>query len=217
MLHLRLTTSWVPFQQLVCKMSDDSISVFLKRIQEGRDEEATAELWKVYYEQLVRVARRNLGTLPKRSADEDDVAQSAMFSFFRAAEAGRLTGLEHRDELWKLLLTIVIRKANRQKERAVALKRGGGDVRGESVFVRAGETENPGLSGVAGDEVGPEVLMGCQEMLELLDDNTLRDIALLRMEGFTVDEIAERIEVSRATVNRKLELIRTIWQDSETE
>ncbi|MFN9721552.1 MAG: ECF-type sigma factor [Planctomycetota bacterium] len=39
-------------------------------------------------------------------------------------------------------------------------------------------------------------------------------MALLRMEGFTVEEIAKKREISRATVNRKLDLIRTIWTES---
>ncbi|MFN9717819.1 MAG: ECF-type sigma factor, partial [Planctomycetota bacterium] len=151
-------------------MSEDNISLLIKRIKDSRSEEATADLWHVYYDQLVNVARRNLGSLPKRAADEDDVAQSAMFSFFRAAEAGRLTGVEHRDELWKLLLTIVIRKANRQKEKAAAQKRGSGDVRGESVFYRPGEGESSGLADAAADFLTPEVLVGAQELLDLLDD-----------------------------------------------
>ena len=131
-------------------MTTDNISELLQRVKEGRDDEATAGLWEKYFDKLVHVARRNIASLPKRAADEEDVALSAINSFFRAAEAGRLSNLQNRDELWKMLVTMVIRKANRQKDKAFAKKRGGGDVRGESIFMRPCDEASPGLAGMAG-------------------------------------------------------------------
>ena len=37
-------------------------------------------------------------------------------------------------------------------------------------------------------------------------------MALLRMEGYTVDEIAARLGCVARTVKRKLQLIRSIWE-----
>jgi DNA-binding CsgD family transcriptional regulator len=48
-------------------------------------------------------------------------------------------------------------------------------------------------------------------LLEQLGDDTLRQVAVWRMEGFTRDEIAERLDCSRRTAARKLEAIRVIW------
>jgi DNA-directed RNA polymerase specialized sigma24 family protein len=39
----------------------------------------------------------------------------------------------------------------------------------------------------------------------------LREIALARVEGYTVQEIAERLEISKRSVERKLDLIRQAW------
>ena len=48
-------------------------------------------------------------------------------------------------------------------------------------------------------------------LLEALGDESLRQVALWRMEGYTTDEIAERLGCARRTVARRLELIRTLW------
>lgn len=51
-----------------------------------------------------------------------------------------------------------------------------------------------------------------QRLLEVLDDDTLRLIALSKLEGDTNDQIGRKLSVSLRTVERKLELIRRIWQ-----
>jgi DNA-binding NarL/FixJ family response regulator len=47
-----------------------------------------------------------------------------------------------------------------------------------------------------------------------IGDDALRDIAILRMEGFTVDEIAGRLGSTRRTVERRLHVIRKTWEQS---
>ncbi len=196
---------------------NDDVSLYLQRIKDGRDEEASGELWRKYFDKLVNVAKRNLGTLPKRMADEEGVAVSAMHRFFKAAEAGRFEDLTNRDELWKLLVTIVIRKANRHKERATAQKRGGGNVRGESIFVNAAEDDKPGLAGIPDERFVADLMSECGDLMNLLEDDTLKEIALLKLEGHTLDEIAEKLDVARSTVKRKIARTRETWAEFETE
>ncbi len=86
--------------------------------------------WGEYYPRLVRLARCRLAQQPRRDADEEDVALSAMRSFYRGLEAGNFPDLRHPDSLWKVLLTLTIRKANHRLRYQVAEKRGAGKVRG---------------------------------------------------------------------------------------
>ena len=51
----------------------------------------------------------------------------------------------------------------------------------------------------------------CRRLLDRLGDETLRQIALLKMGLYTHQEIADRFGRSLAWVNRKLDLIRSIW------
>jgi DNA-directed RNA polymerase specialized sigma24 family protein len=96
-------------------------------------------------------------------------------------------------------------------------KRGGGQVRGDSVFFPAGEEGRPlGFDQIAGSDPTPEFLAVLNEeherLLDLLLDDTLRKVAIWRMEGYTNSEMAEELGVSPGTVERKLRLIRSKWE-----
>ena len=68
------------------------------------------------------------------------------------------------------------------------------------------------LSREPSPEFAAELAEGFQHLLGRLDDRELETVALLRMEGYTVAEIAERIGCAPRSVKRKLSLIRTIWE-----
>lgn len=92
---------------------NDEVTLWINSLKTG-DDEAAQLIWQRYFDKLVHLARRRLGTMPRRSADEEDVALSAFDSFCRAARDGRCPKLNDRSDLWKLLITITIRKANAQ-------------------------------------------------------------------------------------------------------
>lgn len=196
---------------------EDNLSELLSRIKGDRDDDACAELWDVVYEHVVVLARQRISAQNRRVADEEDIALSAINSFVRAAEAGRLNALQNRDDLWRVLITIMARKANAFHQRESAEKRGQSQVRGDSVFESATKGENNGFSSIE-DPGDPnrfvDNLLGeCRERIESLPEETLRVIALKRMEGFEVAEIASHLGVSVATIKRKLARIRDLWAD----
>jgi DNA-directed RNA polymerase specialized sigma24 family protein len=51
----------------------------------------------------------------------------------------------------------------------------------------------------------------CRRLLDLLDDERLRAVALGKMEGLTNAEIAARLGCIEKTVERKLRRIRGLW------
>ena len=51
----------------------------------------------------------------------------------------------------------------------------------------------------------------CRRLLDSLDDDSLRQVALSRMEGYNNDEIADQLGCARRTVARRLDLIRKTW------
>ena len=55
-----------------------------------------------------------------------------------------------------------------------------------------------------------------QRLLKLLDDEQ-RAIAIAKLEGLTNAEIAARLNRSLRTIERKLQLIRSIWTQDEME
>jgi DNA-directed RNA polymerase specialized sigma24 family protein len=50
-------------------------------------------------------------------------------------------------------------------------------------------------------------------LLERLDDTELCSIALLKMEGYSNREIAEKLSYTSRTVERRLRLIRALWEE----
>lgn len=55
----------------------------------------------------------------------------------------------------------------------------------------------------------------CQQLLECLKDDSLRQVALWKLEGLTNREIAERLGCVEKTIERKLKSIRQLWSESQ--
>jgi DNA-directed RNA polymerase specialized sigma24 family protein len=193
----------------------EAVSSWVLHLADG-NEEAAREIWNEYFGKLVRFARRKLDGMPSRDADEEDVAISAMNSFYRGMTRQKFENLKNKEDLWKLLITITARKVTARRRKHYAQKRGGGWVRGESVFgVQDDDRNRNGIGNVLGSEPTPEfalsVAENCQILLDKLGDNTLQQIALLTLEGYRTEEIAAKLDCVRRTIERKLERIREIW------
>ena len=85
--------------------SEGSITRCLALLRQGEGT-ATQLIWERYFPQLVRLAHKQLADLSCRSADEEDIALSALDRFCRAAEQNRYPDLADRHGLWRLLLQI---------------------------------------------------------------------------------------------------------------
>src|SRR5207237_8366739 len=107
--------------------SASSVSEWIDRLKAG-DPVAVECLWGRYFERLVGLARNQLRGTPRRAADEEDVALSAFDSFCRGMERGCFPELLDRHSLWRLLVTLTLRKANALRREEQRQKRGGGRV-----------------------------------------------------------------------------------------
>ena len=164
----------------------DSVTRWIGDLKDGQDA-ATQKIWERYFDRLVRVASRQLGAAPRRIADEEDVAVSVFDSLCKGAAAGRFEQLTDRDDLWKLLTAISGMKAVDQIRRQTAKKRGGENLRGESI-VAGGNNPLGSFDQFVHGEPTPEFLAVMnekqQEMFRILPDETQRNVARLRFEGY---------------------------------
>jgi DNA-directed RNA polymerase specialized sigma24 family protein len=184
--------------------ADESVSHWLERLQAG-DHAAAQPLWEAYFQRLVAMARARLQGAPRRAADEEDVALSAFDSFCRGAEQGRFPQLRDRGDLWRLLVTITGHKALDRLRHERRQKRGGGAAGPVALEEVIGREPTP--------EFAAQVAEECRRLLGLLDDAELEAVALWKMEGYTTEEIAARLGYTPRTVERKLRLIRQVWQE----
>jgi DNA-directed RNA polymerase specialized sigma24 family protein len=201
-----------------------SITGWLDDLKEG-DQAAAQPLWEHYFAKLVTVARSKLRRMRKTTADEDeeDAALSAFNSFCAGAARGKFPQLADRDDIWRLLVVITARKAMAQANRAGRQKRGGGRVVEEAVLFGHGlggtDSSVAGLERIAAQGPSPEfaAMMAeeCRRLLDSLEDDSLRQVALSRMEGYTNDEIALQLGCARRTVARRLDLIKQTWLATE--
>lgn len=197
--------------------SQGSITQWLDHIKQGNSL-AAQSIWEAYFQRLVTLARHKLKNAPRRVADEEDLVVNAFNSFYCGVAAGRFPRLADRDDLWQILVMLTARKAANQIQHQNRKKRGGGLVRGESIFHGLNSDDLRGIDQVVGTNPSPEfanhVIDQCGHLLQQLGDATLERIAIARLEGFTNAEIAEQLKVRVRTVERKLRIIREIWSGS---
>lgn len=197
--------------------SAETFTELIDQVRSGNEESIT-KLWENYFQQLVRIAANRLPKNLRRAGDEEDIALSAFHSFIAGIRDDRFPDLSGPDNLWGLLITLTGRKVNAHMRHHTRQKRGGGNVRGESVFIKAGgAVQGGGLGGISGNDpsadIHTELAEACDNLLGQLDDQQLSQIAVMRMDGYLVDEIAERMKISKRAVERRLQLIRRIWSE----
>jgi DNA-directed RNA polymerase specialized sigma24 family protein len=187
--------------------SEGSVTCWIGGLQAG-DPAAVQQLWQRYFHRLVGLARARLAGAPRRVADEEDVALSAFDSFCRNAERGRFPNLADRDGLWRLLVVLTARKAGHLRRDQARLKRGGGaqaevvDDRDLLADVLSHEPD-PAFAALAAEQH--------RRLMGMLNDE-LREVALRRLEGDSVEEIADRLGYVPRSIKRKLQLIRDFWE-----
>lgn len=172
----------------------------------GGSEEAAAQLYARYLHRLQALVRANCSRDLIRCIDVDDIVQSVFGSFFRRASQG-LYDVPEGDELWKLILVIALNKIRAKGTYYRAAMR---DVR------RITRNERPL------DEVEtpcPErgktrafLRLALNEALERLIPSH-RAVVKLRMAGYEVAEIAQKLRRSKRTVERVLQEARKGFMD----
>jgi DNA-directed RNA polymerase specialized sigma24 family protein len=171
---------------------------------EGDFARLAALVWERYFARLAALAGQKLRRRPGGACDGEDVAVSVFANFFRALARGRYPELRGRDALWRLLQKILEHKVLDRIKHAHRAKR---DIRtvedGLRVEDLAGREPTPEEAALLAEE--------CQALITRLGDDRLRQIARLRVEGYTDNEVAARLGCSLRAVERKLEWIRHIW------
>jgi DNA-directed RNA polymerase specialized sigma24 family protein len=197
----------------------ESVTLWLQGVKSG-DSADIQRLWNRYFQRLVRLAGVKLPGHCRRAFDEEDVAISAFQSFCDRAGRGQFPQLSGRDDLWRVLATLTVRKAAVTMRHQTRQKRGGGRVLGESAFgARDSETETAsGISAILSKEPTPDDAARFadtfDQLIARLSDQTLKTIAILKLKGDTIEEIGAALGTSTRTIDRKLRLIRAIWEET---
>lgn len=181
---------------------DGSVTGWINELRDGSPD-AAHELWRRYFRRIQNQARRYLGQRREIVFDSEDIAVGAFEQFYRLHENGNFPELTTRDELWPLLVQITTNKAREFRRKEQAQK-------------RQGVRQQAKLDEIAHEQQAPdfEVMMAeeCQRLLGLLNDPLLVDIALLKLDGCTNEEVGIKTNYTRRTIQRALNVIRAAWQ-----
>jgi RNA polymerase sigma factor (sigma-70 family) len=171
--------------------------------------EAAEELFVRYAERLTRLAEQHLSRRLAARVDGEDVVQSAFRTFYRRAAGGKLN-IDNSAELWRLLVKITLRKVAAAARRHTAGVRDAGAQTADNADLASAAARDPGPAEAAAlvDQIDA-ILQGLPEMYgQLLE---------LRLQGYSADEIAPRLRVSRRTVYRSLELLQERLEQQNAE
>src|SRR5262249_40418789 len=130
--------------------------------------------------------------------------------------------LRDRDNLWRLLVTITARKAWQLAQHEGRQKRGGHAVLDEAALTdpAASSSVETGLEQFLRreptSELAAEVAEEYQRLLASLPDAELRSVAHWKMEAYTNEEIATKLGCALRSVERKLRVIRSLWDRVES-
>jgi RNA polymerase sigma factor (sigma-70 family) len=132
-------------------------------------------------------------------ADEEDVAAIVFRNLWQGAKAGNFPELRNRANLWPLLVVLTSRRVHdlfrREKRRA-------DDGHPEELEQILAEEPTPEFAAMMAENVS--------RLFEMLDP-VQQEIAQAKLEGRENAEIALKLGCSERTVERKLQMIRRIW------
>lgn len=190
--------------------SEDSVTRWCLAMKAG-DESAAHQLWQTFFHRLVDFASRRLSGSSTAVADEEDIALSAFKSFCFGIRKGRFGSLTDRESLWRLLVVITARKAvdhvayNRRQKRS--------ELRNVNCTTSDGYDDL--IASFVCTEPTPalevEMAENLKQAIDSLEQPELKQIAIYKLDGFTNQEIAQKLHRGLSTIERKLRTIRGIW------
>ena len=195
-------------------VTDSAVGLFHGMAHEP--EEAADQFWRRCQGLLRRRAARWLRRWRIRGVDADDLAASAFYLVWRRRCAGAFTSIDSAERLRGLLLKVIDYKVFQRLRHQGRHKRGGGkELRERSAFA-GWPSSLGGLDGVQDrrpQELPEETLLLIDSLDFLLEraDEQMRQIVQMRIEGRSLEEIAEVAGCCVSTVVRKLRRVEDVW------
>ena len=153
-----------------------------------------------YSVDLINLARQRLPNMIKGRVDPEDVVQSVYRSFFRRLRNGDFT-FEESYDVWRLLVVMTYHKVKNVTKHHRRQKR---DAVRDFSYQAASPDATPDLPGPSPQPDDLAVMMDyLQKLLDELPERH-HQLVVLRLEGHSIGEIAEQLNVSRRTVLRVL-------------
>jgi len=185
-------------------MAEPPLDRVLMDLWRGGDEAAARKLFDTYVERLVALARRRISQRLAARVDPEDVVQSVFRTFFHRVKEGQFS-INDEDDLCKLLMRITVHKTLRQVAFHKAAKRNLG------LEVDQGPDPQERLQELLGREPTSEDAVAFLDQLEHFLNRLRpqdRQILEMRLQGYSNEEIADKLGIYDRKIRRVIERIR---------
>lgn len=192
------------------RLAIENTLVLWQHVQ-ANDSMAVDELYRRYLPRLIALVRQRLSRPLSRRIDPEDVVQSAYRSFFAAARQEKFV-LERSGDLWRLLARIALNKLadqcawHRAARRDVSMEQSSAERKASTCARWEAVSLEPSPEHVAA--VAEEIRL----LLENLDPAQCQMVEM-RLNGYTIQDIAESCCRSERTVRRLFESLRARLQE----
>lgn len=167
------------------------------------DEQAASTLFRRYYDRLMALAGQVMGPRLAGVVGREDIAQSALRTFFRRGRLGAIDAPED-GELWPLLAVITVNKARNQLQFWNRQRRD---------LNRAARLEGGSIDPLENGPT-PSDVMALQEVMDKLMavfSPRRRKILEMLLQGYSFQEIAKEVPTSLRTIfNTRLAAVKAL-------
>ena len=173
--------------------------------------DAVSKLVERYFRKIAQYSNKRLDARMRVAEDGEDIAIMVLDTLTRNAQLGLFPNIQHREDLWLILILltqqlVIERKRQANLERPVIHNM-------TDLLTRANESHETYLQEDQAQSRILEIVDCWNELLKSLDNDRSRDIARLKLQGFSNREIATVLQIVPKTVDRKVNAIMQRWQD----
>ena len=194
------------------KGSVGSVSGWIAKMRQG-DPTAIGQLVARYFQKIAQFAESKLRRGIRVTDDGEDIAISVLHTITRNSAKGRFPDLQDRDDLWFLMIVIAQHAVIDKKRTELRRERQAAPVHTMTDLM---ELYNVDLEDFLGNDNSAskllEIIDCWDELLKKLPDDRNREVAKLKMQGYSNREIADILGMVPRTVDRKIRLIAQRWQ-----
>jgi len=176
---------------------NSSVTDWITQLRNGHNS-ACDKLWPFYLQRLTAIISQKLEYSHTEVSDEEDVLIDTCEVCFRKIKEGVYPNVSSRHDLWRLLTKIATRKSIDQIRRS---RKGVDRLRTDAmqtIHSNSNSYEINHIDSFPGAEPTPEFA-----------------VVKLRMQGFTLKEIADKTGKSLPTVQRYLSFVREAWSQND--
>jgi DNA-directed RNA polymerase specialized sigma24 family protein/predicted Ser/Thr protein kinase len=184
-------------------MNEKTSESLLNRYQNG-SETAAFEIHSRYETRLISLARNRLMGVLSSKIESEDIAQETMAAFFQLADQNNIRW-EKEGDLWRLLAGIAINKVKQTFQHFSFQKRAIGKE------VSLANAEKLDVTFLADRESAEEAIATLHELVEDMVINErplMRTVLLMRLSGYSNEEIATRVGRSTRTIRRLVDTLK---------